>query len=120
MSMMDSELKKRAEKATLIRLAAPFLKVLQAICVNGADGDDADKGAADNNADNDADVKADNNAAMQMMDDDADHFTAHRQQTTTQWTVPRPRQWATMQMTGKDTDDNNAAADINAAMQTIR
>jgi hypothetical protein len=35
--MMDRDLKKRVEKAALIRLASPFLKVPQAICVNGAD-----------------------------------------------------------------------------------
>ncbi len=64
MSMIDSYLKKRAEKAASIRLAASFLKVPQAIYVDGADNDDAD----DN-----ADVDADNDAATQTMDDNADN-----------------------------------------------
>jgi hypothetical protein len=47
MSPMDSDLNKRAEKDALIRLAAPFPKVLQAICVNSADNDDADNSTTD-------------------------------------------------------------------------
>jgi hypothetical protein len=75
MSIMDSDLKKRAEKALSICLAAPFLKVLQGICLNGADDNNADNGAAGNNADKDADVDTDddNNAATQMMDNDVDN-----------------------------------------------
>jgi hypothetical protein len=116
MSMMDSDLKKRAEKAASIRLAAPFLKVPQAICVDGADDDDADDGAADN----DTDVNADNDAATQTMDDDADNNAARRQRTTTQTTTPRPRRQATTQTTGEVADNDNAAADVDAAMQTMR
>jgi hypothetical protein len=33
-------------------IAAPFLKVLQAICIDGADNNNADNGATDDNADN--------------------------------------------------------------------
>ncbi len=73
MSMMDSDLKKWAEKATSIHLAAPFLKVLQAICIDDADDNNADNSAADNNTDNNADVNADGDAGTQMMDDDADN-----------------------------------------------
>ncbi len=69
MSMMDSDLKKRAEKAASIRLAAPFLKAPQAICVNGTDNNNADNGAADNDADEDADVNAKDNVTMQRMED---------------------------------------------------
>jgi hypothetical protein len=36
-------------------------------------GNDADTNDGDNNADDDADVDTDNNAAMQKMDDNADH-----------------------------------------------
>ena len=71
--MMDSDLKKQAEKAASISLAAPFLKVPQAIYVDGADNNDADDGAADDDADDNADVDAVNNAAMQTMDDNADN-----------------------------------------------
>jgi hypothetical protein len=79
MSMMDSDLKKRAEKAASIRLAAPFLvKVPQAICVDGADNKDADDGAADDDADDDADVNADDNTATQTMDDGVDNDAARR------------------------------------------
>jgi hypothetical protein len=52
MSMMDSDLKKRAEKATLISLAAPLLKVPQAICVDGTDDDNADDSTGGHGADN--------------------------------------------------------------------
>ncbi len=51
MSMMDSDLKKRAEKAASIRLAAPFLKVPQAICIDCAEDDDADDGTGGHGAD---------------------------------------------------------------------
>jgi hypothetical protein len=34
--------------------------------------------------------------------------------------TPRPRQQAKTQTMGKDADDNNAAVDVNAAMQTTR
>ncbi len=78
MSMMDSDLKKRAEKAALIRLAAPFLKVLQGICIDGADDDDADDSAAYDDADDNADVDTDDDATRQMMDDDADNDAARR------------------------------------------
>jgi hypothetical protein len=88
MSMMDSDLKKQAEKAALIGLAAPFLKVSQAICIDGTEDDDADDGAADNNADKDADVNADDDAATQMMNNNVDNNAAHRQWTTTQTTTP--------------------------------
>ncbi len=71
MSMMDSDLKKQAEKAALIGLAVPFLKIPQAICIDGADNDDADDNTADNDTDNNADVNADNNIATQTMDDAA-------------------------------------------------
>ena len=79
MSMMDSDLKKWAEKAASICLASPFLKVPQAICVDGADDDDADNGAADNDADSNADIDADDNAMMQTMDDDVYNNATHRQ-----------------------------------------
>ncbi len=79
---MDSDLKKRAEKAASIRLADPFLKVPQVICVDGADDDDADDGAADgdadDDADDDADVNADEDAATQTMNDDVDNDAACR------------------------------------------
>ncbi len=88
--MMDSDLKKQAEKAALIRLAAPFLKVLQAICVDGADDNDADDGAADNNADDDADVDADNDAATLTMVDDTDNNAARRQWMTMHQPCPNP------------------------------
>jgi hypothetical protein len=78
MSMMDSDLKNRAEKAASIRLAAPFLKVPQAICFGGADDDYADDGAADDDADDNADIDAEDNAVMQTMDDDADNDAARR------------------------------------------
>ncbi len=51
MSKMDSDLKKRAGKAASNRLAAPFLKVPEAICVDGADDDDADDGTGGHGAD---------------------------------------------------------------------
>ncbi len=68
---MDRNLEKWAEKAASIRLAAPFLKVPQAICVDGADNNDADNNAADNDADDNTDANADKVAATQMMDDAA-------------------------------------------------
>jgi hypothetical protein len=77
--MMDSNLKKRVEKAVLISLAAPFLKVLQAICINGADDDNADNGAADDDADDNADINADDNARKQTMDNNVDNNAARRQ-----------------------------------------
>jgi hypothetical protein len=88
MSMMDSDLKKRAENAALIHLAAPFLKVLQAICVNDADGNNAEDGGTDNDADDDADddtyddadVNAVDDAATQTMDNSIDNDAACRQQ----------------------------------------
>jgi hypothetical protein len=115
-----SDLKKRAEKAALIRLAAPFLKVLQAICVDGADDGNADDSAAYDDADDNADVNTDDNAARQTMDNDTDNDAAHRRRRTTQTTTLRPRGRATTQTTGKDADNDNAAADVNAAMQMIR
>ncbi len=66
-----------------IRLAAPFLKVPQAICVDGADDNNADNGAADDDAADDADVDADENTAMQTMQDNVDNDAACRQLTTT-------------------------------------
>ena len=52
MSMMDSGLKKWVDNAVSIRLAAPFLKVPQAICVNSADNNDADNSTGGHGADN--------------------------------------------------------------------
>ncbi len=64
---------------------------------------------------------ADNDAAMEMTNDiAADDDSAHRQQITMQTTMPRPRRWSTMQMTGKDAEDDNAATDVDAMMQTKR
>ncbi len=51
MSMMDSDLKKQAEKAASIHLAAPFLKVPQAICVDDADDNNANEGTGGHGAD---------------------------------------------------------------------
>ncbi len=79
MSMMDSDLKKQAKKAMSIRLAALFLKVPQVISVDGTDNNNADHGAADNDADEAADVNADSDAATQMMDNDVDNNAACRQ-----------------------------------------
>jgi hypothetical protein len=78
--MMDSDLKKWAEKTASICLAAPFLKVLRVICINGTDNDNADDGAADDDADNDAEVNADDNATMQAIKDNVDNDAARRQQ----------------------------------------
>ncbi len=74
---MDSDLKK-AEKAALIHLAAPFLKVPQVICVDGTDNNNAANGTADDDADDNADVNADDDAVMQTMDDNIDNDTARR------------------------------------------
>jgi hypothetical protein len=116
MSVMDSDLKKRVEKAALIRLAAPFLKVPQAICVGGADNDDADNGATDDDADNDAD----DNADMQITTPQRKQWMECRQQCHMQTMKPQPRQWATTQTTGKDADKNKSAEEVYAAMQTTR
>jgi hypothetical protein len=103
MSMMDSDLKKQAEKAASICLAAPFLKVLQAICVDGADDGNTDNGAADddadNNSNNDADINADDDATTQMMDGNLDNNAACRQQSCNPDNGLRRRQWAKTQTT---------------------
>ncbi len=88
--MMDSDLKKWAEKAASILLAALFLKVPQAICIDGTDNKDADDGAADDNADDDADVDAGNDAVM------PDNNATRRRWMTMQTTMPRLRQRAMM------------------------
>ncbi len=135
MSMMDSDLKKRAKKAALIRLAAPFLNVLQVICVNGADNNAADNNATDKNTDNNADIDADNDAAMQTTDDAAADNNALMQTTdyntdndaAKQTKTPQHRRqrrnadnkWTTTQTTTLQHKQQRRNADNNAAIQTM-
>jgi hypothetical protein len=83
----------------LIRLAAPFLKVPQAICVDGADDNDADDGAADDDADDNADVDADDDAVTQTMGNDIDNDAARRQRRRYPDNGLRRRRWAKTQTT---------------------
>jgi hypothetical protein len=98
-SITDSDLKKQAEKAPSIRFAAPFLKVPQAICINGADDNNADDGAAEDDADDNTDINADDDATMQTMDDNIDNDAARRQRRRDPDNGLRRRQRAKMQTT---------------------
>jgi hypothetical protein len=64
-------------------------------------------GTADNDVDNNAHRDAADGRGCQQW---------HRLQTMTPW----PRWRATTQTMGKDADDNNAAVDVNVAMQMTR
>jgi hypothetical protein len=70
--------------------------------------------AAEDNADVNADIIADNNTAMQTADKDADNDAA------TQTKDDNPDNNTTTHTTGYNTDNNDAAADIDAAMQMTR
>ncbi len=63
---------------------------------NNAADNDADNIATEGNIEDDADVNADNNNAIQTMDNNKDAMGC-RQWTMTQILMPPPRRWATAQ-----------------------